>query len=1620
MTFYPEKGDYSIEEFDSSVGAVFDSPTLQGVIGGYVTLKSLNTGTSSYISSWNNEITWTRQNNLYSEALASTLFDISTGTLSAVTNTVTGSWGIAPNTSAWFIETPYPTYISGYGYSGRGDFTLNMTEGGIDPILSDSYDDGSEATTFEFDVSSETLISGQTPLAGFTATGNYLTGLPALTGVINHGLLFSDGTRWDYIEVTPNGIRSFNHPELAIPINLYSPKKIRIGFRGFDLFMATEDGRSVAGYNKFNTEIISPPEAAFVAFGSSTFEASYATGLGILTGAVASVGKTTWDNIRVLTGEMAIFGLSGAEQLYTTGTSTMYTSPFDPGVNLNTYLYANVASVPFRGGETIVTAQSSGLAGWETHSSVTLSTGTIDLLDLSSFPVVSYPRDEGGTDYLSNPIRFKIDQRSYDGDSLPPAVESIEVFASKANLHIDMLPDWKQVDDYVKSKVYVQTGTFLTDDPTPQLWSSLLFNTPTTTGEYASTIIADESASINISVVGTGEVNLRGPFGSSFKNFVDVSRSGVAGSDAFQAFGGQPTYNFFPNPLFSEGFRTLSTGDSNYYTGLSEGEIAKDLQLAATYTGSHTINLSKQSVYRPETQARVSKINSYLGRTSSPDEEYLQSVLVHDNGFLHDGTVGIEAVIPSGIATGDLKVTFDLEIAQGTGIEVTMVGSSTGSFALPGEFFRSYRTVGFPITNEEDYEFLVRFNIPSGHPAQDYQFNIDNLTVSACSSSYLSATGLSGYTHQSGVANVQVGSTDTPRKASTVFNSSIYLYSYPQAQGTLLNLTGDGGRGLDLSIDSSGYITAAMDTVSNSWSTGSVAPPYFETLAQETMVSHIPLPLGRWTSVGFLHSADSYSGYTHVSTSGDQTTFNFAATNRAYLTIDGRPTASLDMMSGWRNKQDLNGISYPYGSFVDLTGDVKAVFASGLQCEIDAVHIQRPPTADVETDLTLKGARAYVPYMVPDSLYLPNNIADNFLITGATPEDRLIGSCYNFSSPYNTEWDRSYLKNHLIYYGNVSKDMLSPYTGHELYSVRFESGAFGIAPYSSSYERLQNNTGQLLVDETGSLMHQGGIRAVGWLYPRTTGSFLTFYEDNSNTTGARLELAVGADNYITVNKYDSTTNSIVYADTGQYANLSGWTFVNVHYDAATGYLDFGDSTASTIYIASESGLINTPALTTGVDFGLRYRNDLKSEFHFGGGADCNLFNWVLPIPSTGESTIVRNLHGDHAKSGRFQTVVRDNIAFTGRQDYFTYDYGFLHLGPGNTGEDYYFGLAMLNSYDTLPKLGGIVAYDDKPFREMNSYNMLYNTTSVDRAFGSTTSPIRIGNQVPDAGINIARVSSPTYTVSSSVANIDLSDSNVNNLITYRNGKYDIGGAEITEGSAITGYLGTNTPLYSGRFDLTISGQVLSSDIEISNISITDQETNTYHKAYYYYLIGRGDRAVKSLGTFPHYTGQIYEDSTGLVVDNYTANLQRIKNSIKLKDARGEVIDKQLYPYDIAISSYTPDDLYYSALSGENIYLDNIGGYDSGKALPDSVFTVILLTNKNKLPGQSVFVHYDSYDIYSDEEFASYKEIVNPQPLFREKHSQETPNIGYYSLDLNESNYYDLKFYGLATGFSGQL
>ncbi|MCB1713393.1 MAG: hypothetical protein KDH96_13275, partial [Candidatus Riesia sp.] len=348
--------------------------------------------------------------------------------------------------------------------------------------------------------------------------------------------------------------------------------------------------------------------------------------------------------------------------------------------------------IPYQGGTTLVTPQ------YYTGDWVSLSDSTIPLsgnkvsIDLSSIPVSNYPIENASSGYLHNPIRFKIQQKSTNGTSLPPAIDYIEIYGDSTQYEIDLIPDWKISHSNARIKIQTVTGDHRTFKPHEELWSSMLLNTPTNTGVYLNTSLYTGIDSIPIDVVGYGEINRSGPYKSSFKNWTVSTLNAVAGSDAAGYFSTGSVYNVYPNPLFNNGFRPITSGEPNYYSGQVDGLIAQEVRIPSTYTGSHNILFDKQKVYRPKASSREKRIASYNGTAFDPTDNFSQKLKIYP-GPTHDGTVGMEAYAPSGIATGYLQVTFDLQIQQGSGISVDLYGDITGTYNLPAEFFSEYRTV---------------------------------------------------------------------------------------------------------------------------------------------------------------------------------------------------------------------------------------------------------------------------------------------------------------------------------------------------------------------------------------------------------------------------------------------------------------------------------------------------------------------------------------------------------------------------------------------------------------------------------------------------------------------------------------------------------------------------------------------------------------------------------------------------------------------------------------------------------------------------------------------------------------------------------------------------------------
>lgn len=1638
MTFYPKAGDWSVNDFTDSNGAYFQDSTKQYITGGYVTLLPQNTSEYTFISSWTPFTGWSRTNGMETRSVVTGLFLI-TGSLqyaAGIYSGVSGYQQSVVSAGAWEIFTDRPTIDAYTGTINSSVQCLVLNSGSPYSGWATYFNAGGGTATIEFDVASYIdPYSGLDNLQGYTTGQNNLTGLPAKTGLVGHGIYISNGTYNDYLEVLPFGIRSISKPEIAIPCDLTSPTRFRIGISNQDLYIQSEDGRSTVGLSRFNKTTTTLPTIAI----GAPFITGSITKLATDFGVYSTVGDTYWGSFKVVTGQLITQSLSGQAQSYSTAGVYMYTDVFDPSVTIDRYVSATIGYVPYQGGTTTITPQYSGTTGFidSTSYSITSTSANPLLINLSSIPVRSYPTQNINNTYVSNPIRFKITQTSSDGKTPPPAIDYIQLVAAKERSILEITPNWKLTNVPVVANMSLRSGDFIQSPPESNLWTSLLINTPSNVGYITNTGLYDSSRSgLTISVIGTGLIEAGGRYGYCYTNQIYLTGSATTGSTAATYFGTAPVSNFFPNPLFEE-FKPVAS-EPNYYTGYLFGQLGMSTYVPPAYTGGIQILYEAAQVYKPESAARDNRLYRILGLTTNPTVDYVQSVTVQasNQSTTHNGSAGIEARVPSGIATSLMQVDLDLRIEQGPGLTVYVSGDTpTISWFLPGEDYRVFRQVGFPITGANRGEIRIGFVAPTGYSTNEvYKYQLDNLTVSPISTSYLSVSGLPVYNHRSGISTTPSGTVDcSPGRASTVFNTDLYLNSYPTNTGIIFEVKGTGNRGIQVGINGQGYITTSLDLMSECWAAGPATAPFKEYVGRQTFSSTTKFPLGQWINLGVIHQAHTYQTditTTNISNnSGDGGMNTFASCNRAYITFNGIPVQSIDCESGWLNRNVSISDSAPVLTYVTATGNITTTIMSGVYGSVDGLRFDRPPVADAEVELSLEGARVTTPYFVPD--VLSNGTADdsvpNVYVYSAWAGNQIfLGSCYNFTNPGYTHWDHGPWRNHLLFSGSIAKESISPYTG--LGSTRFYTGAKAIATYSSATERIINSEANLGIttDLVGSECNLGKFAVQGWIYPRTSGSIFTILENVTSETGSRVALEYNGSK-ITFSKYNNA-NALVFGVTGTITvPYSGWSYVGVDYKLPVGVHSTGVTGTAGVVLFNGTG-VDATAYLTGLNYGFRYGghtgDSINSAFKFAGNIDANYCDWVLRVPSNNAIPKAQTESGINFytgnKQGRYQVLMEGSSRSTLSPSWTGFGLATVNLPVSTNGSEKLYWVASMNAYDNNVMLnGGCLLYPDKPFEELSNYSIQYDTSLIDGVFGATDSPIRIGYTVPDNAVNIARVDNVEFTSDRSITTIDLSSSNVNNLSDYKGGLYSISrnNGAVVPSVSLTG---VNSGLYIGRADVTFSGNVYSKNIELSTIPIASPTLTVPSEAYYFYLVGRGNYGVYLPSAYPHnYTG-IVSNYTGSKINNYCANLQSIKTQIQLKNSNGVIIDQDTYPYDIVITPYSPNTYYNYTATGTTVNLDCVNATGNIPLLPNGVFSVVLLTNKKSIDGTSVWVYYNGYD-YNSATIAPKKEVVNPLPISRFNQYYESPEAGRYSIVTDTTNNnYNLVLYGIESGLSGTI
>lgn len=1631
--FKPTFGSWSIEDFSSSSGLNLDS--YQTVTGGYLALNKLTGVTRSYTNRWSNPTGWDINNSLNSVAIIEENFiRIDAPSISGqVTDLATsGSAQLIVQGGSWNIVTNVPNQINGV-YSGQQALGLKANYYNFDNSWSEYFKNGGDSATIELDVASIVNVYTGNTVFGFATGQETLTTLPALTGLLNHGIYINNGTNYEFIELNPDGIRLANHPEVSIPADLSYSTRIRIGIDGSNIYLSTEDGRGVGGIGKLDTPVTrtNEPEIFFGApfiggtSGTYPFTGSNISGF---------VGNSFWDNIKILYGSN-ILNNNPYELFYTTSIQTGYTNVFDPGVSLASWNHALVKHTKHHGGVTTVTAQYSGNNGWIDYNSLLLTgQGSPSSLSLVSIPI-SVNSSTGTHNKISNPIRFRIAQQSY-GKSQPPSIDSIEVYAASEHSLIDIIPNWKPSNQAAKLQIFVDTGKFYTTKDYSDSLTTVFVNVPDSIGNKSGNYSFEEESRNGYTVTLSGEsyIGYGGPSKNYLRNYVVTSGKAITNSEATTYFGESYVNNFFPNPLLENGFHSI-TGDSSYVSNRSFGDLADNLTMVPGYTGLATIFYQPIQTFDPAAQANSLRINEYLGNSQYPGSQIVQSVLVPGSSFSgnHNAKCGFEAVIPSGIASGNLIVSSDLRIQLGTGIQVYATGiglSSNYRWNLEGSRYRDYRTVTFPIAGATG-NIYIGYIVPSGTPSTEtIKYDVDNILVSPVNTSYAKLNYVSGHLHQSGLYrdSVSGAATIAPIKSATVAAMDLKLVAYPTGSNNyIIKKTNNSGLGYSLYVNSNGYLGVTADTKAESWTTGSSSSTLIsETLTSTGFLSDYILPLGEWLSVGMCHQVDTYSKLSYANYSGASDPINFASSNRLYLTVNGYPVGCLDMMRNWYSGHPTTN-SAPYVSYInDTSGNL--VIGSGILVEVDNVNIVRPVIGDTEIDLSIKHSKVTAPYFVPDFYFKPNandEISNKLILSGNATlgKDLYLGSIYNFDNPGYPYWDHGPWKNHLIFYGSASKSTLNPYGYTGLGSTRLNSGSYAVAKYSSATERLINSTGNLGITNNLGII-SGEFKVGGWIYPLNSGQeFFHIYRDSNNFTGVSLDIGFTNDMKYKISRKNGNT---IWSLTGTYQHsVSGWNWFEAHIIPGN-YTGNGQSSQMVVDFRSTSGS-EISETVVGTNYGFSYQGRAGSSSEscivFGYSADAAYCDWFVCPVFSGYRSFIAEPTGN--KLGSYQSLLLDKERSSLSLDWGSFNYSTVTLGPTEVG-NYFYSVGMHNYYDASSRMNyGILLYDDVPFRSTPAYFMSYNTNSFLENVGSNSSPIRIGNQVPPGAINLARFSNQKFTSEGAISTIDLSYMNKSNLAIYKDGLYTIerNGGSLSNYDSTGSYKGINSNVFLGRKNIEFSGQIQSENIDITSIAISDPRLNYPVEAFYCYLIGRGKHGVKINDYYSHATGHPDTYATGSSnISNYISNLEKVNSAISITDSNGEPIPFEDYAYSTVISPYTPEMLYTYSNSGESFDINGIGNLTGISGLPDGVFSTMLLLNKKSIAqDNSVWVHYQSFDYSNSKIDIGHKEIVNAIPIMRKKFEGGIPLPGQYELTTDADTYlHSITLYGINSGYSGKL
>ncbi|RMG74289.1 MAG: hypothetical protein D6710_01865 [Nitrospirae bacterium] len=1055
MTFNPQYSQWSIEDFNSASGAVYENPGEFEYVNGATRLLPtlMGSGDFSHNAPWDPINTWCVDNNLDSKTIVEQDFVIALSGSGIVKN-IGSHYGQALET-----EMPYDTSYNGTGAYPTTNYACIVHE----------FDCGTETPTdnitIQLDVRS-VPVSGSRQISFDDGT----------IGLSYPGIYIGRGTDFAFIECHPSGLSVFGVSGATIPIDLSSSMHtIRIAASGDDTLTIATDNNDVLSVPNAFINYGGPVTDKYLAFGAiplvtgQTYSGSASTGTfhditdtlydaSGHSGVAGFVGRTLWDNIKITYLESTIKYPLGHFGVYPSGTKTLYTSEWHPNQSASQYLGAYVEYIPTSGGVTTVTPQyyspsgNYGSGEFVDAGTTLVLSGLItedgkDYIDLTDIPVFPQPFD--------NRLRFKITSSGENGVATP--IDTITVFAKTPATDATFSPNWKM--NALPQQIYVTTNKeeFLNRAPQPHFEDIVFLH-----NENGDPIIRVGQLIGGFIPSAPDGRCLSGPVVSTTLGFAKVD--GIFGD----AWG---NYNILDQ--FSGVWNTSSShkvAASGIFVGnmLDTMTIYPDDGSLSTFSGKTTVLLDVQE---------------YEGMYGS--SEYAQVVTV--DSFITTDTTKIIGVAFTGakppLSSDPYMVTVEgvIQIPNGPGVRVEIHENATTKFYyyLNGEHYRTPRpfSVSAPFSGNHSapgstdgayisFSVLPRPLYPDdpdkevwGDFAEDLikhkvdKFVIYNLTGYVTDHCYLQYTGASGNYSR---APVPLDDTIPVYNTSGTFSDLEAIAPYEPVERDSLIIEGwirpigfasgdqtvtkvpivdaylsDSTQISTIYIDRDGMVSAEVamgvhaPAIANTGDTITQIGPN----ASGTIATGITSPVtvgsnlnaiawGDWNHIGLCIEeaalGDTYTGANQPAVPGyNQGFIHGARAARIHLLVNGKVVDSKDVsISPYDHVTHVGGSIAPgfpssttyelgYPPITRLFGKdattLTIEYGKSMVCDFDHFRYGIRSFADAMSDIAIRGAKAGVPQFMPED--------------GAKPPVPIEGGIghWMFSHIYRLDYDMPYV-----------------------------------------------------------------------------------------------------------------------------------------------------------------------------------------------------------------------------------------------------------------------------------------------------------------------------------------------------------------------------------------------------------------------------------------------------------------------------------------------------------------------------------------------------------------------------------------------------------------------------------